>query len=138
MNTYSDKTPENKNRLLADRATKKQNGGEPASQFADNRPEAIQMQKWQVMADNSPQTKTAAQLQDMAVNYSAHQHQPIQKKESTGLTVNPATEVKDQPDVIQAKMVGGYDVTFTQGYATWDQDGTRWHINWALGDKEYH
>jgi Domain of unknown function (DUF4157) len=30
-------------------------------------------------------------------------------------------------------------VTFTAGYATWDQLGSRWHVNWSLGEgRVYH
>jgi hypothetical protein len=46
---------------------------------------------------------------------------------------------ENQKYVIQALMVGGIDVTYTPGYASWTQDSKGWHINWTLGEKDvYH
>jgi hypothetical protein len=55
--------------------------------------EAIaELRDFQEMANNSPQTKQAAQLQVMADNYSDQQQQPVQKKESlTGATTSLTT-----------------------------------------------
>ncbi len=149
MNTYLDKTQENKSRSVATAVTKKQSDGESTFQFLDNRPEVIQTQKLQVMANDIPQVKqlrafhamaNTAQLHVTRNNYSTHQQQPIQKKETnTGLTHNLKSGLKNQWDVIQPKMVGAYDVTFTPGYASWEQDDVSWHINWSLGEEGvYH
>lgn len=105
MNTYADKTQENKSMSVANEVAQKQSGGETAFQFADNQPEAIAQRKQQEMANNSPrvkklsaiqkmannspQAKQTAQLQAIADNYSARKQHPIQKKENkTGLPDN--------------------------------------------------
>ena len=55
MNTRADKMQENKSRSVANGISQNQSNGESAFQFVNNRPEAIQMHKFQVMANNSPQ-----------------------------------------------------------------------------------
>jgi len=82
MNTHVDKAQENKSHSVANNASTKQRGGASTFQFADNRSKAIAQRKLHKMANNSPQSKQAAQLLSMANNYSAHQQQPIQKKAS--------------------------------------------------------
>ena len=80
MNTHADKTQENKSHSHANGVSQMQSGGESTFQFVDNRPEAVAQRKLQEMANNSPQTKQAAQLQAMANGYSAQQQQTIQNK----------------------------------------------------------
>lgn len=116
MQTYADKNQENKSRSASAQARNSQQQNTSAFQFVDNRPEAIQMQKLQEMANdytqknslqfvdnrpeavaqrklqeianNSLQAKQVAQLQGIANNHSAQQ-QPIQKKKNnTGLPDN--------------------------------------------------
>lgn len=89
MNTHADKTQENKSQSVANAVSHRQSTSESSFHFEDNRPEAIAQRKLQEMANNSPQAKQAVQLQSMADNYSAQEHQPIQKKENnTGLPDN--------------------------------------------------
>ncbi|MDO5970054.1 DUF4157 domain-containing protein [Flavivirga aquimarina] len=89
MNAYTDKTQRNKSQSVANAVSQKQSNSNSTYQFEDNRPEAVGQRKLQEMANNSPQTKQAAQLQVMANDYSAQQQQPIQKKENnTGLPDN--------------------------------------------------
>jgi len=96
MNTYADKTQENKSQSAANTVYQKKSGGEATFQFVDNRPEAIAQRKLQEMANNNPQAKKAAQLQTMADNYSARQQHPIQKKENnTGLPDNLKTGMEN-------------------------------------------
>ncbi len=89
MNTHADKTQENKSQSVANAVSQKKSVTESAFQFVDNRPEAITQRRLEEMANYSPQAKQASQLQAMAVNHSAQQQQPIQKKENnTGLPDN--------------------------------------------------
>ena len=85
MNTHVDKAAANKSQLEAGAgATRKI--GEPTFQLLDNRPEAVNQRKLQKIANNSPQTKQLAQLQDVTDNYSPRHQLPIQKKgNNTGL-----------------------------------------------------
>ncbi len=58
----------------------------PSFQFTDYRPEAIQLQQFYSIANNSPQAKRIAQLQAIADSYSSRTQPLIQKKENhTGL-----------------------------------------------------
>lgn len=96
MNTHADKTQENKSQSVANEVAQEQSGSESTFQFVDNRPEAVAQRKLQEMANNSPQVKQAAQLQDRADNYSAQQQQPLQKKENnTGLPDNLKTGMEN-------------------------------------------
>ena len=96
MNIHADKTQENKNQAIANAVSQKQVGSESTFQFVDNRPEAVAPRKLQELANNSPQTKQAVQLQAMADNYSARQQQSIQKKENnTGLPDNLKTGMEN-------------------------------------------
>ena len=86
MNTHADKTPKNKSQSAAKAISQKKSNSESIFQFVDNRPETVAQRKLQEMVNNSPQAKQKTQLQAMADNYTAQQHQPIQKKENnTGL-----------------------------------------------------
>ena len=77
MNTRADKTQKytvqdgrQKNRSVANEASRKQSGGESTFQIVDNRPEAIAQRK----------------IQEIADIYSDQQHSPTQNKENrTGL-----------------------------------------------------
>ena len=55
-------------------------------QFADHRPEALQLKQLQSMANNSPQSQQLVQLQQMANAFTAKNQAPIQKQANkTGL-----------------------------------------------------
>jgi hypothetical protein len=112
MNTYADKTQENKSRSVSAATPQLKNSSKSTFQFADNRPEtvaqrklqemannsprAMQLKAIQDMADNSPQVNQAAQLQVMSNNHSAQQQQSIQKKENnTGLPDNLKTGMEN-------------------------------------------
>ena len=92
MNTHADKTQDNKSQSVANEVTQKQTSGESTFQFMDNRPEAIVQRKQQEMANNSPQTKKAIQLQVMANNHSS---QTIQSQ--AGLEEDEILQKKSQP-----------------------------------------
>jgi hypothetical protein len=68
MNTHATKKNENKSHLAVHEPSQKKSGGESPFQFADNRPEAIQMQKLRELANNSPRVKQLKAIQENAVN----------------------------------------------------------------------
>jgi hypothetical protein len=87
--------------------------------------------------DHQPSTPGEMAVQRRA-HEESHVHEgrfgPIQDRQSV---------IINHGDVIQAngntKVVAGTEVTFTPGYAQWDQDGDSWHINWRLGEADvYH
>jgi predicted RecB family nuclease len=95
MNTYADKTKENKSQASSNGAAKMQSDSESTFQFVESRPEAIQMQQLQELANNSAQVSGIAQLQAMADNFTT-QKQPIQRKENkTGLPDNLKTGMEN-------------------------------------------
>lgn len=102
MNTHTDKAQESKSKSISNGMSQTQRDGKSTFQFVDNRPESVvqlklqdladnspqvsQLRTFQDMANNSPKAKQSAQLQSMTEDHSAHQKQPIQKKENkTGL-----------------------------------------------------
>jgi hypothetical protein len=87
MKTRADKTQENKSQSVTNAVSRKIDG-ESASQFFDDRPEAIAQRKLKEMANNSSQLLRLRTIQEMADNHSAQQSL-IQKKENkTGLPDN--------------------------------------------------
>jgi hypothetical protein len=66
MNTHADKKQKNQSQSVANEVSQKQRNGESTFQFEDNRSEAVAQRKLQEMANNSSQTKQAAQLQSLA------------------------------------------------------------------------
>ena len=72
MNTHADKTLENKNQSSVQNDSKKQSSTEPSFQFTDNRAEAITQRKLNEIANNSFESKQAAQLKAIADNYSGN------------------------------------------------------------------
>ena len=96
MNTHADKTQKNKSQSVSVAYSQMKSGGESTFQFVDNRPETIVQKKLKEVANNIPQVKQAAQLQEMADNNSSRQHQLIQKKENnTGLPDNLKTGIEN-------------------------------------------
>jgi hypothetical protein len=88
MNTHANKTQENKSQAVSAVDSQMQSGGESTFQFVNNRPESIQMQQLQELANNSAQISSIAQLQAMADNFTI-QEPPIQRQENkTGLPDN--------------------------------------------------
>ncbi|MGK0387116.1 MAG: hypothetical protein ACI849_001737, partial [Patiriisocius sp.] len=88
MNTHADKTKENKSQTVTAKTSQMQSGVESTFQFLDNRPESIQMQQLQELANNSAQISGIAQLQAIADNFTT-QEPPIQRQENkTGLPDN--------------------------------------------------
>jgi hypothetical protein len=69
MNTYAEKTKENKSQTVTAETSRMQSGGESTFQFVDSRPEAIQTQQLQELANNSAQVSGIAQLQAMADSF---------------------------------------------------------------------
>ena len=66
MNTHVDKTKENKSQFVANTVSQKPSGGDSLFQFEDNRPEAIQMKKFQEMANTSSHVSQLRVYQEMA------------------------------------------------------------------------
>ena len=96
MNTHADKTQENKSKSVSSANSQKQNDVKSTFQFVDNRPDAITQRKLQKMANNSPQVKKTAQLQEMTKNHSATQQQSNQKKKNnTGLPDHLKTGIEN-------------------------------------------
>lgn len=86
MNTYADKTQDNKNQSVTSAVTQNQNSSESSSQFVDKRPEAVTQRKLHELANNSPQQKHVFQLQELANKNYAQRNNPIQNKNNnTGL-----------------------------------------------------
>lgn len=84
MNTHTSKSQENKSQSIANNLSVNQSENKTPLQQENNHPGAIQLQKIQEMANNSPQVKKAAQLQALADKSSAIQNmgssKPIQRK----------------------------------------------------------
>ena len=79
----------NKSKAVANNVGGGRRGAGGGFGFVDNRPAAITQRKLQEKASNSHQAKQATRLQATSDNYTAQQHQPIQKKENnTGLPDN--------------------------------------------------
>lgn len=89
MNTHINKAQENKNQLVPNIVSQKQNGSKSTFQFVENRPEAIAQRKLQEMANSSPQVKHLRDLKNMATN-------SPQDKQATQPQVNA-------PNVLQKK-----------------------------------
>ena len=68
MNATTEITRENKSRSVLNEVFRKQSGGASTFQFLDNRPEAIQMQKLQDMANNCPQVMQLRAFQEVFKN----------------------------------------------------------------------
>jgi Domain of unknown function (DUF4157) len=68
MYAQVEKSKDNKSRSVSVAGSQIQSGGESTFQFANYRPEAVVQRKLQVMVNNSPQVKQAAQLQAMVDN----------------------------------------------------------------------
>ena len=85
MPTHADKNQENKSKAVANAASQKKSDSKSAFQFKDNQPEAIQMRKFQEMANNYTQ-KNSLQFVD-------NQSEVTQMKRLQGLTNNsPQTQ----------------------------------------------
>jgi hypothetical protein len=69
------KTKEDKKKTVAYSIARMQSGSGSTFQFADDRPEAVQILKLQDTANNTPQAKQTAQLQTVAYNYNTQQPQ---------------------------------------------------------------
>jgi len=112
LNTYDNKTQENKSQPFSSANTKNQSSSDSTFQFVDNRPEAFaqrelnnvinnsfqvsQLRAFKEMADNSSRFEQAVQLQAMADNHSANKQQTIQRKENnTGLPDNLKTGIEN-------------------------------------------
>jgi hypothetical protein len=68
MNTYADKTQENKSQSFANAFSQKQNVGRSTFQFEDNRSEAVAQLKLREMVNNSPQVSQLRDFQDITNN----------------------------------------------------------------------
>jgi len=83
MKAYANKVRQEKKKPVPEHdAPHEKSDGKAGFQLADNRPGNILQRKLQEMADNSLQTKKAAQLQAMADKYNSPALQPVQKKQT--------------------------------------------------------
>ena len=107
MYTHTAKSQENKSRNVASKV----DGGHATFQLEDNRPEAVQLKKLQMMADNSLQAAKAARLQAMANSgpYSVAQRMRI--KGSSGGPV----QMQDAPEEDELQMKAGQAIIQRQG-----------------------
>jgi hypothetical protein len=95
LNTHAENEQENKSESFANEPTQSEGTTEATFQFVDNRPESIQTQQLQELANNSAQVSGIAQLQAMADSFTT-QKQPIQRKENkTGLPDNLKTGMEN-------------------------------------------
>lgn len=87
MKTHTNKTPENKNRSVANQPAQRKSEGKPSIRLSDNRPETVMQGKLQAMANNSASAKQTAQLS--AILNAQNVQPPLQKNENkTGLPDN--------------------------------------------------
>jgi len=124
MNTYADKTQETKSQSVTNVTSKIQSNNEYTFQLVDNRPEAIEQQKLQEMANNSLQVKQAAQLQSMANQHYAKQ-QPIQnKKDDIGFPNNLKTGKNAQKSTgeLGSKTIQRYLIVGADDFTRWYKD----------------
>lgn len=97
MNTHADKTQRNKSQSVANEISQKQSGcGESTFQFADNRTEAVEQRKLQVMANNSSQAQQLGVFQKM-------ENDSLLEKETTYEIIKPilneTKQLKDKTTV---------------------------------------
>ena len=64
MQDHSNQNQENQSRAVANQPSRRKSRNKAANQFIDNGPEAMQLQKLQEMADNSPQTERSRAFQE--------------------------------------------------------------------------
>ena len=89
MRTPSDKSEKNKSQPVANEFIQKQDTGDSAIQFIDNRTEAAAQRKLQDMANKGSQVSRLSAFQEMANDTAAPQQELIQKKEKkTGQNLN--------------------------------------------------
>lgn len=70
MTTHAERTTENKNLVVANDTSQKNNANNSTFQFADNRPETITQRKLQKISNTDAQTTPMAQLKNYANNFS--------------------------------------------------------------------
>lgn len=70
MTTHAERTTENKNLVVANDTSQKNNANNSTFQFADNRPETITQRKLQKISNTDAQTTPIAQLKNYANNFS--------------------------------------------------------------------
>ena len=111
MYTHTAKSQENKSRNVASQPSSKVDGGHATFQLEDNRPEAVQLKKLQMMADNTLKAAKAARLQAMANSgpYSVAQRMRI--KGSSGGPV----QMQDAPEEDELQMKAGQAIIQRQG-----------------------
>ncbi len=62
MQSRVNKGQDSQSRAAADRSSASKHATNPSAMLTDNRPEALQLDMLQLMADNRPQAKETAQL----------------------------------------------------------------------------
>ncbi len=106
MNTHVAQAQEKKSQFEADNLSRKQSGGQSASNSMANRPEAVAIDALQRMENDSPRVRQLKAFQDRADGRPAPKPRPIQKKESGSGSLG-----NSEPVVQRAINVDG--VTFT-------------------------
>ena len=104
MNTHVDKTQVNKSQPVVNAVSQMQRSSESTFQFVDNRPEIIAQRKLNEMANNSPQTMKAAQLQAISDNSSKSiiQKQGIEEEELLQAKFEPL-QMMEEEELLQGK-----------------------------------
>lgn len=73
MHEPVEKTPEKKCQSAPNSLSQRKNSNAPTSRYADNRPESIQMRKFQALAMNGPQDAKIRVINDLAAAHSGEQ-----------------------------------------------------------------
>ena len=107
MNTHADKAHENKNHVVFNENSQKQNGNESTFQFVDNRPEAITQRILQKMAINSPQTSHSLQLKSIVNIHagSVMQKRDIEEEELLQGKFETVQMLEDEEEPFQGKFI---------------------------------
>lgn len=95
MKTHYDEVAHTEQSSIANAVIQKKDD-ESSSEFVDNRPEMFHQQMVQEMADNSPQSKEAMQLQDLANQHSTQSPPETTKENKTGLPDDVKEGVENQ------------------------------------------
>lgn len=115
MNTYADKTQDNKRHSSADVFSHKQTGSKAPFQFVDNRSEAVAQRKLQEMADNSNSSMAIQRQVDVILQGSSSSKKKV---------LVARGDVKDFKDGIDAEDEGWLGVTkYRARYTVESTDG---------------
>lgn len=117
MNTHVDRTQEKKSQVEAESLSRKQGGGPSASNFMENRPEAIAINTLQRMENDSPRVRQLKAFQDRADGRATRQLRPIQKKQHGSGSLGKGGPVVQRVIEVDGNTYGAADqVAFEKKY----------------------